>query len=78
MLKQVLEELLDNHNITWELDDYGHEDLGILEYIRVNIGSSTNCIVDWNTAHRKTADYFIYYTDEKTRTDLNTRENCEP
>lgn len=78
MLKQVLEELPNNHNMTWELDDYGHEDLELLEYNKVKIGSSTQFTVDWNTAHRKTADYFLYYTEEKQGLDPNAMEDDEP
>ena len=65
----LLREVLDDfHEGGWEPDDYGHEDLVILEYIKCTIRPSSQFTVDWNSEHRATADYFLYYTRPKQET----------
>ena len=66
IIRDLLRGVLDNlHEGGWEPDDYGHEDLVILEYTKCTIRLSTQFTLDWNSEHRAVADYFLYYTRPK-------------
>ena len=79
MLRVVLEEGCGRVEGTlWEPEDYLHEDLVLQEYTKARINSYTQITVDWNSNHRSSADYFMYYSKSKINMPDCDSELTEP
>ena len=78
MLSEILDEIADTHGGAWEPEDYQREDLVIEEFTGAIIGTSTHFSVDWNSGHKTTSDYFMYYSVSKQLHSKFTRDAGEP
>ena len=79
MLRDLLDEIADIYEgLAWELEDYQREDLVIEEFTRATVGTSTQFSVDWNSEHKTTSDYFMYYSVAKHDNSKFTRDDGEP
>ena len=78
MLRELLSDNPDVYQGGWEPDDYGSEDLVILEYRQARIGACTAITTDWSSGQKTTADYFMYYVKPKEGRSIANRGFDEP
>ena len=78
MLKEVLSDYPELYEEGWEPDHYAREDLVMTEYRQAIIGTSTSFIVDWNSGHKQTSDFFMYYSIPKEGRHVSDRDIDEP
>ncbi len=80
VLKDMLRVVLDRgcgslEGLPWETKDYHREDLVLHGYTKARINSYTyNIKVDWNSSHKSTADYFMYYTQQRHMSNYDTKD----
>jgi hypothetical protein len=79
MLSELLDEIADIYEeLAWGPEDYQREDLVIEEFTSATVGTSTQFSVDWNSEHKTTSDYFVYYSVAKHDNSKFTRDDGEP